>query len=29
LHLDRFEKPRADLLSKDWIYSYDPIASCQ
>jgi salicylate hydroxylase len=27
LRLDRFEKPRADLLSKDWIYSYDPIAS--
>ena len=24
---NRFEKPRADLLSKDWIYSYDPIAS--
>jgi 2-polyprenyl-6-methoxyphenol hydroxylase-like FAD-dependent oxidoreductase len=27
LRLDRFEKPRADLLSKDWIYGYDPIAS--
>jgi|SRR5262245_11420316 len=27
LRLDRLEKPRADLLSKDWIYSYDPIAS--
>jgi salicylate hydroxylase len=27
LRLDKFEKPRADLLSKDWIYSYDPIAS--
>ena len=27
LRLDRFEKPRADLLSKEWIYSYDPIAS--
>jgi 2-polyprenyl-6-methoxyphenol hydroxylase-like FAD-dependent oxidoreductase len=27
LRLDRFEKPRADLLSKDWIYSYDPIPS--
>src|SRR5262245_31934043 len=29
LRLDRFEKPKADLLSKDWIYSYDPIASSQ
>ena len=29
LRLDRFEKPRADLLSKDWIYSYDPTASYQ
>jgi salicylate hydroxylase len=29
LRLDRFETPRADLLSKDWIYSYDPIASYQ
>jgi salicylate hydroxylase len=29
LRLDRFEKPKADLLSKDWIYSYDPIASYQ
>ena len=29
LRLDRLEKPRADLLSKDWIYSYDPIVSYQ
>lgn len=26
LRLDRFEKPKADLLNKDWIYGYDPVA---
>ncbi|HET7849768.1 MAG TPA: FAD-dependent monooxygenase [Pseudolabrys sp.] len=27
LRLDKFEKPRADLLSKDWIYDYDPTSA--
>jgi hypothetical protein len=27
--LDRFEKPKTDLLSKDWVYDYDPTAAAQ